>query len=1469
MTRDVNPHSRAGAPRSQRYALAFALLVVSLPAVAQQCDADMAAPYSGWSGGSSAWDIAMYGGWDQAQDLESLLQRWESRTLNSWAALGWPASLARTSQTGSQQIWTLTIERPWWYNPQTYTNYGAYAAYTQTSVCPSGYERHWGNYGGTNQYYCTLANVNLQTCPTAVKPDKSRGSCGNPMEGNPCNVATGNKYQLEVDFAGSGPFPLRFERHYNSDLDTPSSTLGPQWRHTFDRKIVFSDHSSVSSIHTGPLEAFVYRPDGKVIVFQIDGTTVTPRDTDTTATLTKLSGSSWEYTGSDDVAELYRIANEGGEFIGRLATLTSRGGHTLTLEYSADRVETVTDDFSRQISFTYASGRLATMTDPNGEEYAYSYDTNGNLSEIAYPDETPGSPTDNPTRQYLYEDSSHAAALTSITNENGDVHGSWEYDNSRRAISSERDGGFNRLDFTYHGNGTTTVVEDGGETKLYAFDTVQNVRRPITVTSSGVAEVTAYDANGFLESHTDKNSVQTGYTFDSRGLEIERIEAAGTSEERVTETEWHSTFRVPIRISVGAKETAFAYDTAGRLISSTVTDTQTLEERTTTVTYSTTGLPETIDGPRTNATDVATMAYIGGDLATFTNSAGHVSTFDSYDTVGRLLQMTDANGLVTAYAYNPRGWLSAITQTPIVGAPRVTSYEYDDLGQLTKVELPNGMELTYAYTPARYLESVADNLGNYIELTYDSRGNREEAAAYDSSDTLKRSMAWVYDAKSRIEAVNNAGSWTEFEYDNEGNLESEEDPNDNVAMFSYDPLERLAEVLDALSTVTIYAYDEQDLLTSVEAPNGATTAYTYNAFGDLLSTASPDTGTTTYSYDDAGNMVSRTDANSDTVSYAYDTLNRLTTIDYPGSSLDVTLTYDQGTGQVGRLTAISDGSGGTSLEYDAFGNLLEETKTIAGNVHVTSYTYDEADLITSITYPSGRIVNVTRNVLGQVTTVATTYGGSTATVASNGSYEPFGPLKSLTFGNSLVLSRVYDQQYRLTDQTTGSVQDVAFTLDAAGNIDAIVDGVNTALSQGFGQDVLNRMTTDAGSYGSKTFTYDGAGNRLTRTFGGTTQVLTYTANSNRLATQDGQTVTHSAAGQVLSNVAQGATFTYGAHARMVTASVGGVLKASYVYDARGQRVKKVEATGAQRTVIYHYGFTGELLGETIYNSAGSKIGERDYIWLDSLPLAQSERVFTGGSIASSAFLYLHADHLKTPRLATNASGTVVWRWDSDGFGIGAANQDPDGDTNLANVRLRFPGQYLDEETGLHYNYQRDYDPTIGRYVESDPIGLGGGLNTFGYANAQPLRWTDPFGLYIPAATENCFPNILSDHTRDTEKVTSVPGPIEVSRWVIPVVIPSLSFNPRRPREIGPDSPGSVLITTTYRDIWEHQMLERSVNYTYICLNECGEIESEDFGQHHEPVLGPRGRRIEREILDRTFEWIEGPLPGPFPPLGRP
>ncbi len=111
--------------------------------------------------------------------------------------------------------------------------------------------------------------------------------------------------------------------------------------------------------------------------------------------------------------------------------------------------------------------------------------------------------------------------------------------------------------------------------------------------------------------------------------------------------------------------------------------------------------------------------------------------------------------------------------------------------------------------------------------------------------------------------------------------------------------------------------------------------------------------------------------------------------------------------------------------------------------------------------------------------------------------------------------------------------------------------------------------------------------------------------------------------------------------------------------------------------------------------------------------------------------YVHTDHLGTPRVVSDSlTGTVVWRWDGEPFGATAANEDPDGDGLEFTFNLRFPGQYYDTETGLNYNYFRDYDPALGRYVESDPIGLLGGLNPYIYVDNNPLGGIDPSGEII-------------------------------------------------------------------------------------------------------------------------------------------
>ena len=132
------------------------------------------------------------------------------------------------------------------------------------------------------------------------------------------------------------------------------------------------------------------------------------------------------------------------------------------------------------------------------------------------------------------------------------------------------------------------------------------------------------------------------------------------------------------------------------------------------------------------------------------------------------------------------------------------------------------------------------------------------------------------------------------------------------------------------------------------------------------------------------------------------------------------------------------------------------------------------------------------------------------------------------------------------------------------------------------------------------------------------------------------------------------------------------------------------------------------------------------MWLDDRPVAVL------GAYQGEKIQYVLADHLGTPRAVVNpATDAIIWRWDLTGsaFGSHAGDADPDGDGANDIFNLRYPGQYADE-SGLHYNYFCDYDPATGRYVQSDPIGLGGGISTYGYVSARPLSGVDPLGLFM-------------------------------------------------------------------------------------------------------------------------------------------
>jgi RHS repeat-associated protein len=180
--------------------------------------------------------------------------------------------------------------------------------------------------------------------------------------------------------------------------------------------------------------------------------------------------------------------------------------------------------------------------------------------------------------------------------------------------------------------------------------------------------------------------------------------------------------------------------------------------------------------------------------------------------------------------------------------------------------------------------------------------------------------------------------------------------------------------------------------------------------------------------------------------------------------------------------------------------------------------------------------------------------------------------------------------------------------------------------------------------------------------------------------------------------------------------------------------KSTAAPQGAKTIVYHYDDRDRLMAET--SDTGVPI--RSYAWADENLISQVEyapnATSTGYDIAR--ILYFELDQLGTPRQARERVGTIVWRWESDGYGTSAANEDPDGNGQPTTVNLRFPGQYYDEESGLHYNWHRYYVPRLGRYLSSDPIGLAGGINTYNYVGGNPIDRVDPTGLEWPGQVWN-------------------------------------------------------------------------------------------------------------------------------------
>lgn len=1150
----------------------------------------------------------------------------------------------------------------------------------------------------------------LSTSPAIIcepAPPISKGSSPNGIcVGSSANFSSGNLFHSVPLFSlpGQGP-QLYLALSYNS-LGSGAGSLGPAWTHTYAMKIAESVPGYVTLTEEDGREAvFQESSPGIYLPWSQFGRTETSIEkfVDSTYRMTRKDGTKYDFDAT-----------------GRLTRIEDRKGNALSLGYSGASLATLTDSAGRITAFGYdAQGRIGTITDPAFRVATLGYDGIGHLSVIVDP----------------------AGGTTSFT-----------YNASGR-MDLKTDPAGNQTAYTYSVDGRVTAAADNTGTPLTIdyqpsvfqanvtgrnggvtttlYDPALDVPLEVVAADNGVTTYT-YDADRNLLSETDALDNTTSYTYDGNGNRTSVTDPMN----RTTTYTYNGFGQVTSVTDPEGRITSYVYDPAGNLTS--VTD---ATGAITQYGHDGFGNVTAIIRPGGMSTTLSYDAY--GNVLSSTDPVGVTTSF-TYDLVGNRLTRTDANDATTTYAYDNVNRLLQITDPE----GRVTSFTYDANGNRRTVTDANGNTTTIDYNERKKPIRMTDPLGKVTTYEYtfggcSSCGTNGGELLASVTDSNGHTTSYEYDLLGRrTRVVDPLGHATSFTYDAVGNLFSKTDANGRVTVFAYDPLRRITAQTDPLSGVASFGYTPAGWLDNVVDPGGIVTSYASDNTGRVTQVASPDVGTTSHAYNPDGTLALKTDANGTAVTYSYDNAARLTGISFPVPSENISFSYDSPSVSYGkgRLTEMSDPSGTATYRYSASGRLAQEERIILGRTYTTSYAYDNVGNVTSITYPSGRVVSYTYDALNRAVSASWQKGSTTQPLASGIAYDNVGNLAAMTLGNGLLSSLTWDPANRVATAAVPGKVNLTFGYDNVGNVAGITDLIRPSSTKGYSYDALDRLVQGTGPWNLRSYTYDPNGNRLSQQNG---TLTTYGYQGNRLsAVINGGTSSYQYdfAGNVTGDGAR--TLVYNRNQRLVRVLEGSDVKGEYTYDGQGRRVIKTSYVKQGNktiatTTVFHYDAQGRLIGET--TSSGTLVAE--YIWLGDRPLAMVRKV---GSKEET--YYFHGDQLNTPMKLTDKTGVVVWDVEFDPFG----NELPGGVKTVAN-NLRFPGQYFDQETGLHYNYFRDYDPRTGRYIQADPIGLEGGINLYPYALNNSLRYIDPTGLDV---------TIVIGRTTYTSK--SIVGTIDVT-----------------------------------------------------------------------------------------------------------
>jgi RHS repeat-associated protein len=862
-----------------------------------------------------------------------------------------------------------------------------------------------------------------------------------------------------------------------------------------------------------------------------------------------------------------------------------------------------------------------------------------------------------------------AGNLSSVQNALGHIHHYQDHDahgNPRRIIDP---------------NGVATVLEydvrqrlirrtEGTRTTRFSYDASGNLQR-ITLPDGTYLEH-QYDAANRLVGVTDSLGNHHRYTLDAAGNRLSEalIDPQGNLVALRRQT-FDSLNR--LRQSLGAHDqvTAFSYDLGDNLVASI----DPLQRETRHAHDALNRLIETVNpaGGRT------VLGYDSADRMTRLVDPRGVTTTYGYNAFGDLLEEVSPDGGTRTFTYDAAG--NRLTETDARGITR--TFSHDALNRLTAIRYPDPAEdVRFIYDQGAYgigRLSVIEDASGRTAYTYNAHG--DVIAEVREHDGLRFETRYDYDLHGRLGAVRYPGGATlRFTHDTGGRvsrLSLESNPGTFI----------LGEDL---------AYSAMGAVTGLRLGNGIRVEYDYDPDQRLQAARALPVQELDLVYDAAGNITALSDFLDATRSQAfdYDELDRLVSAlgaygyrDYEYDAVGNRLLRESDEGEEhyayaadsNRLLSLSGGPAPRQYAYDANGNTLDDGRF--------QYSYNQANRLARVHRSGGEVARYTHNALGQRTRKTLPGGADPDEERAQAERKlahheaKLERLEALAGAHEFAVGQAEDQAETLLGEAAAARREAGRLAHRASTQARLADSLKARADQ-LNEPAAARLRAQAERARADALGLEASAEEaLARADAAEQQADALMAEADDLR-----------------ELAEAAREEARHHEQQAV-----------YWRERLAGLDSGVVTPVEQHRYFVHDVNGQLIGE--YGHDGRTV--REYIYLQGMPLAM---------LHGDEVYFYHTDHLGTPRRMTDIDQRVVWD----------AVQSPFGTLTLKVEEienpLRFPGQYFDEETGLHYNWYRYYDQRSGRYITSDPIGIAGGLNSYGYALGNPLRWYDSNGL---------------------------------------------------------------------------------------------------------------------------------------------